>query len=241
MGKVQQQFFPDSSRPEVMVEIWSPEGTSFEANEEVAKRVEKRFLEEEGVKSVSTWVGSGVPRFYLPLDQVFPQTNVSQFIVLAKDLHQRESLRVLFPELLAAGIPRGTRPRQAAAQRPAGAVPGAIPSDRHRPSPVAHLRRRGQGGPARELQHARRQRQLERVGQGDPARSRPGQGARARRDQPGDRAGFADHVQRHHRRPVPRERQAHRHRAAPVARGARAKSRTSATPTCPRPRASRFR
>lgn len=105
MGKVQQQFFPDSSRPEIMVDIWFPEGTSFAANELTAKRVEERLLKEEGVSSVSTWVGSGVPRFYLPLDQVFPQTNVSQFIVLPKDLKVRESLRVKLPALLAQEFP----------------------------------------------------------------------------------------------------------------------------------------
>jgi multidrug efflux pump subunit AcrB len=90
MGKVQQQFFPDSSRPEIMLDIWFPEGTSFAANEVTAKRVEARLLKEEGVASVTTWVGSGVPRFYLPLDQVFPQSNVSQLIVLPKDLTVRE-------------------------------------------------------------------------------------------------------------------------------------------------------
>jgi multidrug efflux pump len=105
MGKVQQQFFPDSSRPEIMVDIWFPEGTSFAANELTAKRVEERLLKEEGVSSVSTWVGSGVPRFYLPLDQVFPQTNVSQFIVLPKDLKVRESLRIKLPALLAQEFP----------------------------------------------------------------------------------------------------------------------------------------
>ncbi len=105
MGKVQQQFFPDSSRPEIMVDIWFPEGTSFAANELTAKRVEERLLKEEGVRSVSTWVGSGVPRFYLPLDQVFPQTNVSQFIVLPKDLKVRESLRIKLPALLAQEFP----------------------------------------------------------------------------------------------------------------------------------------
>ncbi|MDP9933537.1 multidrug efflux pump subunit AcrB [Variovorax paradoxus] len=105
MGKVQQQFFPDSSRPEIMVDIWFPEGTSFPANEEVAKRVEQRIMKEEGVKTVSTWIGSGVPRFYLPLDQVFPQTNVSQLIVLAKDLKVRESLRIKLPALLAQEFP----------------------------------------------------------------------------------------------------------------------------------------
>jgi hypothetical protein len=105
MGKVQQQFFPDSSRPEIMVDVWLPEGSSFAANEEVAKRIEKRLMAEEGVASVSTWVGSGVPRFYLPLDQVFPQSNVSQLIVLAKDLKIRESLRVKLPALLATEFP----------------------------------------------------------------------------------------------------------------------------------------
>ena len=105
MGKVQQQFFPDSSRPEIMLDIWFPEGTSFAANELTAKRVEARLLKEAGVTSVSTWVGSGVPRFYLPLDQVFPQTNVSQFIVLPKDLKVRESLRIKLPALLASEFP----------------------------------------------------------------------------------------------------------------------------------------
>jgi RND family efflux transporter MFP subunit len=71
MGKVQQQFFPDSSRPEILVDLWLPEGSSFAVNESIAKRVEARLAQEPGVKSVSTWVGSGVPRFYLPLDQTF--------------------------------------------------------------------------------------------------------------------------------------------------------------------------
>lgn len=105
MGKVQQQFFPDSSRPEIMVDIWFPEGTSFKANEEVTKRVEARFLKEEGIATVSTWVGSGVPRFYLPLDQVFPQSNVSQFILVSKDLKIRETLRVRLPAILAEEFP----------------------------------------------------------------------------------------------------------------------------------------
>ncbi len=105
MGKVQQQFFPDSSRPEILVDIWFPEGTSFASNEALAKQVEQRFLQEPGVETVSTWVGSGVPRFYLPLDQVFPQTNVSQFIIVPKDLKVRESLRIKLPALLAQEFP----------------------------------------------------------------------------------------------------------------------------------------
>jgi multidrug efflux pump subunit AcrB len=105
MGKVQQQFFPDSSRPEILVDLWLPEGATFTASEEVAKRFEKRMLSEPGIKSVTTWVGSGVPRFYLPLDQVFPQTNVSQLIVLPQDLKTRESLRIKLPSILAQEFP----------------------------------------------------------------------------------------------------------------------------------------
>jgi multidrug efflux pump len=105
MGKVQQQFFPDSSRPEILLDIWQPEGASFVANEAVAKRLEARLLKEDGIDSVTTWVGSGVPRFYLPLDQIFPQTNVSQLIILPKDLTVRESLRKRLPALLAQEFP----------------------------------------------------------------------------------------------------------------------------------------
>ena len=105
MGRVPQQFFPDSSRPEIMVDIWFPEGTSFAGNEAIARRVEQRLMQEAGVVSVSTWIGSGVPRFYLPMDQVFPQTNVSQMIVLPRDLAVREALRVKLPALLATEFP----------------------------------------------------------------------------------------------------------------------------------------
>ncbi|MBE7940057.1 efflux RND transporter permease subunit [Ramlibacter aquaticus] len=105
MGKVQQQFFPDSSRPEVMMDIWFPEGTSFAANEALAKRVEKRLREQAGIVSVTEWVGSGVPRFYLPLDQVFPQTNVTQFIIQPTDLKVRERVRLALPALMAREFP----------------------------------------------------------------------------------------------------------------------------------------
>jgi hypothetical protein len=105
MGRVQQQFFPDSSRPEILVDLWFPEGTAFKANEAVAQAVEQRLLKEQGVQSVSTWIGSGVPRFYLPLDQVFPQTNVSQIIVIPESLERRESLRLALPTLLAQEFP----------------------------------------------------------------------------------------------------------------------------------------
>ena len=105
MGKVQQQFFPDSSRPEILVDLWLPEGSPFKASEAITRRVEQRLAQEAGVKSVTAWVGSGTPRFYLPMDQVFPQTNVSQLIVLPTDLKTREVLRAKLPALLAQEFP----------------------------------------------------------------------------------------------------------------------------------------
>ena len=105
MGRVQQQFFPDSSRPEVLLDAWLPEGSSLALNEEIALRIEARLMKEPGVTSVSTWVGSGVPRFYLPLDNIFPQSNVSQFIILPKDLKTRETVRVALPALMAQEFP----------------------------------------------------------------------------------------------------------------------------------------
>ena len=90
---IEKQFFPDSSRPELMVELWSPEGTTFAANEKQVKKFEAFVSRLDGVESVTSYVGTGSPRFYLPLDQIFPQTNVSQVVVLPKSLADRELLR----------------------------------------------------------------------------------------------------------------------------------------------------
>ena len=92
MSRVQQQFFPDSSRPEIMVDVWLPEGASVTASEEYAKRLERRMLEAPGVASVTFWVGTGAPRFFLPLDQILPRSNVSQAVVVAKTAEDRKRL-----------------------------------------------------------------------------------------------------------------------------------------------------
>ena len=106
MTRVQQQFFPDSSRPEIMVDVWFPEGTALAANEAVVQDMEGVFRTLAGVQSVTAWVGSGVPRFYLPLDQVFPQPNVSQFILLTDGIAQRKALQEQLPPLLAEKFPQ---------------------------------------------------------------------------------------------------------------------------------------
>ena len=105
MGKVQQQFFPDSSRPELLVDLWLPEGSTIQQSDEVSRRFEARMMKEPGVATVTAWIGSGVPRFYLLLDQVFPQTHVSQSIVLPRGMAAREELRKRLPVLLAVEFP----------------------------------------------------------------------------------------------------------------------------------------
>ena len=105
MSRVQQQFFPDSSRPEILVDLWLPEGSTVRESEALARRFEARMLREPGIDTVTVWVGSGVPRFYLPLDTIFPQGNVSQTILLPRDLKAREELRRRLPALLASEFP----------------------------------------------------------------------------------------------------------------------------------------
>jgi len=105
MGQVQQQFFPDSSRPEILVDLRLPEGSTIQQTDDLSRRFESRMMKDADVASVTAWIGSGVPRFYLPLDQIFPQANVSQSIVLPKDLAAREELRKRLPALLAAEFP----------------------------------------------------------------------------------------------------------------------------------------
>jgi len=102
---IEQQFFPDSSRPELMVEMWLPEGSSFSATEAQAKKFEAFIKKQDGVESYTSYVGNGSPRFYLPLDQILPQTNVTQIVVLAKDLKAREVLRLKIAQLFKADFP----------------------------------------------------------------------------------------------------------------------------------------
>jgi multidrug efflux pump len=90
---IEQQFFPDSSRPELMVEMWLPEGASFGATERQVLKFENFLRQQKDIESVTSYVGTGSPRFYLPLDQIFPQTNVAQLVVVPKSLAAREALR----------------------------------------------------------------------------------------------------------------------------------------------------
>ncbi|MFZ3288283.1 MAG: efflux RND transporter permease subunit [Telluria sp.] len=102
---IEKQFFPDSSRPELMVEMWLPEGAAFSATEAQVKKFEAFIGKQANVESYTSYVGTGSPRFYLPLDQIFPQTNVAQIVVLPKDLASREGLRQKIIELFKNDFP----------------------------------------------------------------------------------------------------------------------------------------
>ncbi|RZT42295.1 efflux RND transporter permease subunit [Cupriavidus agavae] len=103
---IETQFFPDSSRPELMVELWMPEGTSFVEMETVAKRFEVAMRRDEAVDSITTFVANGSPRFYLPLDQIFPQSNVAQLIVMPVTVEARDPLRRRVEKVIASEFPQ---------------------------------------------------------------------------------------------------------------------------------------
>lgn len=90
---VPQQFFPASSRPELLVDLRLPQGSSFAATEAVVKRFEKALEREAGIVNYASFVGSGSPRFYLPLDQQLPSENFAQFVILTRGIKEREALR----------------------------------------------------------------------------------------------------------------------------------------------------
>jgi multidrug efflux pump len=89
---VPQQFFPSSNRPELLVDLRLQEGASFDATLREAKRLEKTLQGRPEIDHVVSFVGTGAPRFYLPLDQQLPQPNFAQFVITAKTVKDREKL-----------------------------------------------------------------------------------------------------------------------------------------------------
>ncbi|WOE80735.1 efflux RND transporter permease subunit [Pseudomonas protegens] len=90
---VPQQFFPASGRLELMVDLKLAEGASLSNTADEVKRLEAMLKDHSGIDSYVAYVGIGSPRFYLPLDQQLPATSFAQFVVLAKTIEERESLR----------------------------------------------------------------------------------------------------------------------------------------------------
>lgn len=90
MGKVEKQFFPQSDRLEILVEMWLPEGASYEATHTEATRLEALLHKDADVAHIVNYIGQGAPRFILGLDQRLANRNFAQLVVIARDVPARE-------------------------------------------------------------------------------------------------------------------------------------------------------
>ncbi|WP_460147799.1 efflux RND transporter permease subunit [Pseudomonas sp. S2_A02] len=97
---VPQQFFPASGRLELMVDLKLAEGASLSNTADEVKRLEGLLKDHAGIDNYVAYVGTGSPRFYLPLDQQLPAASFAQFVVLAKTIEERETLRTWLIETL---------------------------------------------------------------------------------------------------------------------------------------------
>lgn len=91
--KLEEQFFPASDRPELLVNLSLPQNASRQATEERARQLEAVLTEDPGVRHFTTYVGSGSVRFYLPMDVLLDNDNVSQTVVVAGSVRERDEVR----------------------------------------------------------------------------------------------------------------------------------------------------
>jgi len=87
---VEQQFFPSSNRPELLVDLWLPGGASIRATHSEVERFDKVLAGDDDIVNHVSYVGGGSPRFYLPLDQQLDHDNFAQYVVLTRDNAARD-------------------------------------------------------------------------------------------------------------------------------------------------------
>ena len=106
MGMIKQEFFPPSIRPEIIIDMELPEGSSLKASGQAASRF-AQFLDEnsEEIENYTYYVGEGAPRFVLTVDPKLPTDNLSQFVIVAKDANNRDALTAKLRNYLAENIP----------------------------------------------------------------------------------------------------------------------------------------
>ncbi len=90
---MEEQFFPASDRPELLVSLTLPQNSSLDATDGAAQRLEAMLAADPAVESFSTYVGAGAIRFYLPMDVLLTNDNIAQAVVVAKDLDARDELK----------------------------------------------------------------------------------------------------------------------------------------------------
>lgn len=103
---VPQQFFPASDRPELLVDLWLPQAASYDATERAVRAIEAKLVGDADVASVTAYVGTGSPRFYLPLDQQTPNLNFGQLVVMTKGPAARERVLPRVERLFATDFPQ---------------------------------------------------------------------------------------------------------------------------------------
>ena len=90
---LQQEFFPESTRPELLIDINLPGGSSFEKTDVTAQAITNMLLADESVVNVSTHVGDSIPRFVLVMDPEQPRANFAQIVAICKDIDSRLALQ----------------------------------------------------------------------------------------------------------------------------------------------------
>jgi len=101
MLKVQQQFFPTASRPELLVDLRLREGASFAATERQVKLLEARLAKDPDIEFFTAYTGAGTPRFYLSIQPELPNPGFAQFVIKTGGIEQRERVRYRLMNLFA--------------------------------------------------------------------------------------------------------------------------------------------
>jgi len=104
MGLVKKQFFPTSDRPEVLVEIQMPYGTSIEQTSAAAAKVEAWLSKQKEAQIVTAYIGQGSPRFYLAMAPELPDPSFAKIVVLTESQEAREALKFRLREEAANGL-----------------------------------------------------------------------------------------------------------------------------------------
>jgi len=111
MGFVKHQFFPSSDRPEVLVEVQMPEGTSIESTAAAAVKVEQWVRQQPEAKIVTTYIGQGAPRFFFSYNPELPDPAFAKLVVLTPDARARDRLKWRLRERIAQGLAPEARVR----------------------------------------------------------------------------------------------------------------------------------